>query len=235
MARVSADRNDISGNPDAIAEAVAITKQMAQQRAASMPAKAKPDEPHFRGFFKTDETSEEFFNAEKHLEEHAAREAAKREAKAAETRREYRFFVRCREWPLHPQDMPTHALYFVSPPDGSHYGEVTDNQWFAGYKKPDAVWRNQIVCQVCLRMGREVPAPIEWVNSRRGVWKPDPRWVFQLATNIERATVEGEFRAFDITGAVNNLGRADAEARWQAHLAKTVNASAPKTEAVTNG
>lgn len=219
-ADLRATKDDISG--DTIAEAVAVTRSLAEARAgSSSKSTANTQKVIFNGFFPTDENHETAFDAAKHLEEHKKQVDAKRAKEREVNASEYVHFLRCRQFNTHPEGWPTHGVYFTGRPEGV----VTDADWYAGYKKTNEVWRNAIYCQVCLRAGREVPLDVEMVNWRKGEWRPDRRWVMKVPRDPKRAAVEGESRAFSLPGESNNLHIDDAHQRWAKSQIQGVNSN----------
>lgn len=80
------------------------------------------------------------------------------ESSIDEDEKKYQYFYRC------PR-CNGHGIYFTGRPSG---GKLTDERWFATYKKPDEPWADeQIWCQECLAKGRETHLPVMRDRSDR--------------------------------------------------------------------
>lgn len=224
MPRQEKSADDPNGNAQATKELAAIMANggvaqalREQGKTPTIVTKPKPEEALYTGLFPTDDNQQEFFDAQKNLAIFEKEKTDREAALAAQERADYVYFVRCRNYSEHPQGQPSHGLYFTDKPNES---EVNDGDWYTGYKKKTDIWRQAVYCQVCLRAGTERVLPVEMIDWRKGKWRPDPRWVFKVPRDLERARIEGESRAWPIRGETNNQHALNARARWDEHQAK---------------
>jgi hypothetical protein len=87
-------------------------------------------------------------------------EDAEKQRKATEEPEGVVYFLRCRENLEHP------AVFFTGKPELSHF-HISDREWYASYKAPDATWSGKPICQVCLAMDQR-RIPQEWRSRHVG-------------------------------------------------------------------
>lgn len=218
MARADLKRNPSDKEEIAGAEAVQSfaekAREMAEQRDSTERALAAARNIDL-GFIPTDDTNDDAREAAEWLTKQKRDSENEKDRLVKQSARIYRYFVKCRE--THQPGVPPHGIYFTKPIGNGE--AVNDADWFSLYKKRDQPWRGPIVCQVCLKEGRETPLPVTVIDRRKGTFTVDPRWLYRRAKDPERAHVEGgEYRAVVISGEVNNEALYNSEKRWNAHL-----------------
>lgn len=143
------------------------------------------------------------------LEKRTQEEEEIRARHSAEEDEKYFFYLKCRNG-AHRIDgrlMPPHGVYFTKNPGSAVVG---DNDWDADYKREaGGIWGQDIMCQVCLKMGRQdALLPVIWVDRRKRLWKPEPRWLWMAAKDVKVWEAEGgDHRAVDLPQAANNMWR----------------------------
>lgn len=188
--------------PDSEAEVIDLTagmRELAQSHTADFRAKqaaaAKTAQPGVH-LVPMDEDDASAYDAAKYL---ADQEQILREQNAARAAREeatYRYYARCRRG--------HHGVYLAR----SMHGEVIgDHDWFATYKKKGEIWRNPVLCQVCLKEGREETVPHVVLDWKKGTWRLEERWAWKVPIDPKRWRVEGDTRAGDLSTSTSNAWR----------------------------
>lgn len=148
------------------------------------------------------ETESEAYDAAKYLAEEEERRRLRNEARATKEAATYRYYLKCRAG--------HHGIYFAR-----NMGEavIGDRDWFATYKRQDEIWRQDIICQVCLKAGQENRLDYLTQNWREGKWMPANRWMWKSPIDPKRWAIEGDTRAMDLPGEANNAWREDVRSR----------------------
>lgn len=220
-------KDDIAGDGEVLSDAAQKIRTLSETRAAIQTSKraSKQDEYAVHLIPIEGENETEAWDAAKWLEKNQAAERALVQEREQEDEKLYQYFLKCRN-PTHTvgaQPAPPHGIYFVKRPGGM----VGDQDWFSTYKKRNAVWRQDILCQVCLKMGIEgARLHYEWQDGNRGLFVPDKRWVWKVPRSPQRAKIEGMTRAFDLPYESSNA--------WRAEVDKKV-AKAIQEGVLTNG
>lgn len=184
-----------------IKEQVAQVKAMSARRAQEAKQRDILIPPPIEG-----ETLEDAYNAEKQLEERARENEAAEKARREKETGQYKFYIKCRR--DHGKYAP-HGVYLTVNP-GHDY--VKADQWFARYKAKNEVWREDVVCQVCLmQSGEYVSLNVE--HGPKGSFKVPSRWLWRSPVDPKRRELEGDTRAMDIGPASSNNERHLAQER----------------------
>lgn len=187
-------------------------REMSSLRAPAVKAKQQQQDRGLHIVPIEGENEEAAWNAAKWVTERKAQMDAVKARRAAEDQNTYLYFLKCRNpHSIDGAPAPAHGIYFTRRPDGM----VANEDWYSRYKKRSQAWRGQeIECQVCLMMGiARQRLPYEWADVNTGTWIPDPRWVWKVPKDPQRAEIEGETRAFDLPYEAANTWRAEVEAR----------------------
>jgi hypothetical protein len=209
------DKDDIAGNSEVMADATEKIRALADTRAATVAAtKASKNDAYAVHLIPVEgENAEAAWSAAEWLSKARADEAKIVEDRALEDEKAYQYFLKCRNavHTVGALPAPPHGIYFTKRPDGI----VGDRDWFSTYKKRDAAWRGQeILCQVCLKMGIEgARLHYEWQDQNRGLFIPEKRWIWKLPKDLARYKVEGMTRAFDLPSESSNRWRAEVDAK----------------------
>ena len=204
---------------DAVAEAAAMTREMNANR-DSVRRMREQERPALHMIPIDENERDAAFDSAQWLDKrNEDDERVRAELRAAENK-VYRFYLKCRQGQhtLGGRPAQPHGIYFKENPSS---GTVGDHDWKATYKPDfDIVWRQPILCQVCLKMGQENMLSYEWSDARHGLWRPDPRWVWRTPIDRDLWLIEGDTRANDLPTLASNMWREDLEKKHAEHAAK---------------
>ena len=152
------------------------------------------------------ENLEEAYNAEVQMEARSKEIEAEEKARREKSEGEYTFYVKCRK---DHGKYPPHGVYLTTNP-GHDY--VKPDQWYARYKERRDVWREDIVCQVCLWQRGEY-VNLDVIPGPKGTFKVNPRMLWRTPKDPKRRAIEGDTRAIEIGPASSNNERKAAQER----------------------
>jgi hypothetical protein len=204
---------------DAVAEAAALTREMNANRETTR--RIKEQERPALQFIPIDESEREAaWDSAEWLDKRNEDEAKVRQELRDAENAKYRFYLKCRQGVhvIGGRPAQPHGIYFKQNPSSNAVG---DHDWKATYKPTfEEIWRQPILCQVCLKMGQENPLPYEVTDYRRGLWRPDLRWVWKTPLDRDVWLIEGDTRGNDLPTMASNLWREDLEKKHAEHAAK---------------